>query len=121
MRLSWRSAFRPAGVELGVRPPCAAPLADWGSFVAAAAGAPLAGAPRGLYTRGGWSVTLALTRPAGGMQELHAFYAPFDEVIHARARFPAAAAEALLAPLAEHFLDAELVWEEGRVVALADL
>src|SRR5262245_30911728 len=102
MRLSWRAGEHPANIS--VRPAYPAPL-DWASWIAAAVGTPLAGPPRELFTRGGWSVTLVLADRDADTRRLHAFYAPFDEVIHAWADFPAAA-EASLAAVAERFLDA---------------
>ena len=118
MRLELR-VLPPAGVTIHVGKAHALPV-DWYRWRdAILGGPPLAPIVEGFTAPEGWSLTTALVAMPEGIRA-HAFYAVFDQAVHAWAALPADASGELRDRVAEAFTRAAPVWTD-EIVALGDL
>lgn len=109
----------PAGIAIRVEPARPLPV-DWYRWRdAVLAGAPLAPIVEGFTEPEGWSVTIVEVATGEGLR-VHAFYAIFDQAIHAWAALPADASAAVRAGVRAAFAQAAPAWPDA-IVALGQL
>ena len=108
----------PAGIAIHVGPARPLPL-DWDRWRdALLGGPPLAPIVEGFTAPEGWSVTIVEVATEAGLR-VHAFYAVFDQAIHAWAALPDASAAAR-AGVHATFTQAAPLWPD-EIVALGQL